>query len=286
MKRLGYRINKIKFILTLFFQNLSVKIFYRNNPNKKINKIITTNRSFLDSIEKFLPEGEYRKNNYGIQRRIYDQMDSKISDLPTYSDFIVFLITNVFSENNVNYLEIGVSVLKNFLQINTGIRDSNLIAYDINKINPTFKNLSSYSMNGNNLTYFQGSVLDKNDAEKFKQEFPDKFDFIFSDALHTPEAIRSEYELIIKDSLAENFIIYYDDLDFIGLEEEFSKIKADISTNYSQHINFYTFLIYGWIGENEKLHKNGIITNINIEEIMNNEDLKIYKFKKLSQTYL
>jgi len=286
LKRLEYRINKIKFILTLFFQNLLVRNFYRNNSNKKINKIIAINRSFLDSVEKFLSEEQYQRNNYGIQRRIYDQMDKKISSLPTYSDFIIFLITNVFSRKNVNYLEIGVSVLKNFLQINTGIKNSNLVAYDINDINPTFKDINSYSLNGNNLIYFQGSVLDKKDSEKFKQEFPDKFDFIFSDALHTPEAIRSEYELIIKDSLAEDFIIYYDDLDFIGLEEEFSKIKADISTNYNQQINFYTFLIYGWIGEKEKLHKNGIITNINIEEIMNNEDLKIYKFKKLNQTYL
>ena len=85
------------FILDLFFQNLSIKIFYRNNLNQKINNIIKTNRSFLNSIEQFLPEEEYQLNDYGIQKRIYNQMDKKISDLPTYSDFIVFLITNVFS---------------------------------------------------------------------------------------------------------------------------------------------------------------------------------------------
>jgi hypothetical protein len=274
----------MKFILDLFFQNLSIKIFYRNNLNQKINNIIKTNRSFLDSVEQFLPEEEYQLNDYGIQKRIYNQMDKNISDLPTYSDFIVFLITNVFSRKDINYLEIGVSVLKNFLQVNSGVQNVNLVAYDINNINPTFKNLSSYSVNGNKLRYFQGSVLSKNDAEKFKKDFPDKFDFIFSDALHTPEGIRSEYDLIIKDSLAKNFLIYYDDLDFVGLEEEFLRIKADISKARNQQINFYTFLIYGWIGNNEKLHKNGIITNINIESVMNNENLKIYKFKKMNQT--
>lgn len=222
----------------------------------------------------------YVLNDYGIQERIYNQLDNKISDLPTYSDFIVFLINNVFKKS-INYLEIGVSVLKNYLQINNGIQNSNLIAYDINEINPIFKQLDSFAVNNNKLNYFQGSVLKKEDANEFKSKFPDKFDFIFSDALHTPDAIRSEYELIIKNSIAGDFIIYYDDLDFVGLEEEFLKIKSDISVNLNQQIYFFTFLIYGWIGEYEKLHKNGIITNINIEKIMNNENLKIYQFKRL-----
>ena len=96
-------------------------------------------------------------------------------------------------------------------------------------------------------------------AEKFKQEFPDKFDFIFSDALHTPEAIRSEYELIIKDSLAENFIIYYDDLDFIGLEEEFSKIILPKRAIFlKRHYTLYFFL-----GFEENAVLQLILTNYN-----------------------
>lgn len=280
MEVLRYRINKIKFLLHLFLQNFFVKIFYKKYPNLALQKIIMQNRLFLNNIGTFLTEDEYILNDYGIQRRIFNKLDYKILDLPTYSDFIVFLINYVFKKR-INYLEIGVSVLKNFLQINNCIHDCNLVAFDINKINPTFKELDLFSSNNNTLNYFQGSVLNSRNAEEFISKFPDKFEFIFSDALHTPEAIRSEYELIIKKSIATDFIIYYDDLDFIGLEEEILKIKADISKDINQKIYFFTFQIYGWIGQYEKLHKNGIITNINIEKIMNNENLKIYKFKKL-----
>lgn len=280
MDRFKYRINKVKFLISLYLQIFLVKVFYKKNPNSKLEEIIAKNRIFLDSIDTFLAEDVYVLNDYGIQMRIYKQLDNEISNLPTYSDFIIFLINNVFNKS-INYLEIGVSVLKNYLQINNGIQNSNLIAYDINKINPKFKDLESFAVNKNKLSYFQGSVLNNKDAEKFKNKFPDKFDFIFSDALHTPDAIRSEYELIIKNSIAANFIIYYDDLDFVGLENEFLKIKSDISKSFNQQIYFYTFLIYGWIGQYEKLHKNGIITNINIEKIMKNEKLKIYQFKKL-----
>ena len=276
-----YRLNKLVFILTLFVQEKRVQRFYAKNKNEKLKYIITENRRFLDSIEVFLAEDDYIKNDYGIQKRIYDQIDKPISDYPTYSDFIVYLINNILKEK-INYLEIGVSVLKNFMQINSGISDANMVAYDINEINPNFNNLSSHAKNNNNLSYFKGSVLSQSDANKFGKAHPQKFNFIFSDALHTPEAIRSEYELIIKNSLDEEFILYYDDLDFEGLENEFNNIKSNISKLSNQKINFYTFSVFGWIGENEKLHKNGIITNIEIEELLSKDKLYIYKFKKIN----
>ncbi|MAU54849.1 MAG: hypothetical protein CMC29_03440 [Flavobacteriaceae bacterium] len=281
LEQTKYRLNKIKYLLTLNYQKFRVTIFYKFNSNKDFKKIINSNREFLKSVQNFLPEEVYLTNDYGIQRRIYDQIDKKISSHPTYSDFIVFLIIKIFKEN-INYLEIGVSVLKNFLQINYNILNSHLIAYDINEINPVFTNISAEAKNKNTLSYFTGSVLDINDSNEFKKKYKNKFDFIFSDALHTPEAIRSEYELIIKDSLADKFIIYYDDLDFEGLEFEFSNIKLDISNNKEQKIYFYTFSIFGWIGEHEKLHKNGMITNINIDKLMKLESLKIFKFKEMN----
>ena len=280
MERLNYRIKKLNFLLTIKFQSFSTKLFYRNNINSDFQNIINKNRGFLKSIDSFLPIEVYQNNDYGIQQRIYQKLDDEIVDLPTYSDLISFLIAKIYI-NEVNYLEIGVSVLKNFLQINNIVSNSNLIAYDINEVNPQFKDLDSFSKNGNHLKYFQGSVLDVEDANNFKNLYSQKFDFVFSDALHTPEAIRSEYELIIKDKLSENFIIYYDDLDFEGIEDEFRSIKLEISKEINTEVNFYTFFIYGWIGQHEKLHKNGIITNLDLEDILRKENIKIYKFMKM-----
>ncbi|OUX37868.1 MAG: hypothetical protein CBE33_02325 [Candidatus Pelagibacter sp. TMED273] len=280
MEKLKYRIKKIRFLTVISIEQIVLRIFYFFNNNDELRMIIQKNRDYLKTIDLFLPKEVYQKNDYGVQRRIYEKLENEIINIPTYSDFIVFLINKIFSDN-VNYLEIGVSVLKNYLQINNGIQNSNIVAFDINEINPNFKDLKYLEKNNNNLFYFQGSVLSNEDAEGFKLFFEENYDFIFSDALHEPHAVNSEYQLIIKNNLNEKFLIYYDDLDFEGLEDELKVIKKDIEKNIDKSINFYTFSVYGWIGQNEKIHKNGILTTFNLEKIMIENKLKIYNFKKV-----
>ena len=281
MEQFKYRYKKLIFVLVVKVQLLCLLAFYYFNRNEELFKIITKNRNFLKTINKFLPEVHYSQNDYGVQRRIYNDLEKEIVRVPTYSDFLIFLINKLFKKN-INYLEIGVSVLKNYLQINNGISDSNIVGFDINEINPNFKNLNEVQKNNNNLMYFKGSVLNKNDAKVFNEFFVEKFDLIFSDALHEPEAIRSEFELIIKDNLKEEFLIYYDDLDFDGIEEEIGKIRKDLENHIDQKINFYTLKIYGWIGQNEKLHKNGILTTYDLEDFLQLNNMKLYKFKTIN----
>jgi len=275
-----YRVNKLRFLIILKKQLVIQTFYYSIFKNDILVSIINENRKFLRTIDKFLNEDIYKNNDYGIQRRIYEKLESEISELPTYSDFLILIIRLHF-KNKINYLEIGVSVLKNFLQINNGVFNSNLIAYDINKINPNFKNLDSISKNGNSLRYFEGSVLDRIDALKFNSKFNYKYDLIFSDALHEPDAIRKEYELLIKDNLKEEFLIYYDDLDFQGVEKELINIHYDLEKHLNKKLNLYTLKIYGWIGQHEKLHKNGIITSIDFENFLKKNNLKFYGFKKI-----
>ena len=281
MERLKYRYKKLIFVFVVKVQLLYLLAFYYFNRNEKLFKIITKNRHYLKTINKFLPEVHYSQNDYGVQRRIYNDLEKEIVRLPTYSDFLIFLINELFKKN-INYLEIGVSVLKNYLQINNGISDSNIVGFDLNEINPNFKNLDKIQKNNNNLIYFKGSVLNKDDTKIFNEFFVEKFDLIFSDALHEPEAIRSEFELIIKNNLKEKFLIYYDDLDFDGIEDELEKIRKDLENHIDQKINFYTLKIYGWIGQNEKLHKNGILTTYDLEDFMQLNNMKLYKFKKIN----
>ena len=65
------------------------------------------------------------------------------------------------------------------------------------------------------------------------------------------------------------------------LEDELKVIKKDIEINTDKKINFYTFKVYGWIGQHEKIHKNGILTTFDLEKIMSENKLKIYSFKKV-----
>ena len=108
----------------------------------------------------------------------------------------------------------------------------------------------------------------------FKHHLNKKYDFVMSDAMHTKEGIISEYENIISGSLNSNFIIYYDDLDFPELLNAAKKIANDLSKNH-QNLSFFTFWISGWVGNHEKMHKNGIISNLPIKDILKKEKIKL-----------
>ena len=281
MEQLIYRFKKLIFIISRFYENTLVSIFYSLNKNKDLKKIIDINRQYLNEINNFLPEEVYKNNDYGIQRRIYKELDREIVKYPTYSDLMIYIMKLVYGSQNINYLEIGASVLKNYLQMNNAINNSHIHAYDINSINPKFSDLKSISRNNNKLTYFKGSVLSSDDSQKFKLEANKDFDFIFSDALHTPEGIRSEYKLIIKENLSEEFIVYYDDLDFPGIEDEVYSICEDLESGINKKVYFYSFSIYGWIGNHEKTHKNGILTSYNLEQLFKENKFKLLNFKVL-----
>ncbi len=280
MERFKYRYTKLLFLIVIKLQFIYLYVFYYLNKNTELLEIINKNRIYLKTINKFLSEDSYAQNDYGVQRRIYNNLEKEIVKIPTYSDLLIFFIKKLF-ENKVNYLEIGVSVLKNYLQINNGVSDSNIVGFDINDLNPNFINLNKIQKNNNNLIYFKGNVLNEEDAQKFNEIFKDKFDLVFSDALHEPEAIRSEYELIIKNNLKNKFLVYYDDLDFVGIEDELGKIRKDLENHLDKSINFYTLNIYGWIGQHEKLHKNGILTTFDLEEILKLNNIKLFNFKKI-----
>lgn len=283
MEQFKYRLNKLKTFLLLKSEYVYVRIFYFIHKNANLKNTINKNRNFLSKIDSFIDENSFKKNNYGLQNRIYKKLDFKIPKVVTYSDFIIFLINKLLNKK-IYYLEIGASVLKNFLQVNHGIKNSNIIAFDINEINPRFKNLNDQALNNNSLSYFKGSVLDKDDAKKFKEAFPNKFDFIFSDAIHIPSAVRSEYDLIIQNSLNKEFILYYDDLDFDGMESEFINIKENLEIFINKKLHIYTFYVYGWIGPYEKMHKNGIITTFNLIKFLKDKKIKLIGFKDLTNT--
>ena len=285
MQNIKYKINKILKKIILIF-NQSIRFFYKNS-NPEMVKIIKKNRDFLKENKSFLTKAQYEDNNYGIPGHIFSSLNKGIDNFPTYSDLFVFMEKTL--DSSVNYLEIGVSVLKNFLQLNESLTSANLTGYDINPISPNFKhnfkNMSNVSSNyytstsNNKLYYFQGSVLDEVDTEEFKNLSKTKFNFVFSDALHEPEAVFSEFNNLIKGELEENFILYYDDLDFDGLSEVTYKIFKELNKDY-ENLYFCTFYINGWIGQHEKLHKNGIISTIDFYSLFKKEGIKLPLLKR------
>ena len=98
-----------------------------------------------------------------------------------------------YFDQQISYLEIGASVLKNFIQIVDNTKNNKIFAFDINPINNKFNNLfqenSANYFSGiyetNFVAYFEGDLLSKTETEEFKTKSNTKFNFVFSDALHT-----------------------------------------------------------------------------------------------------
>jgi len=285
LKFISYHILKVTKKIRIIISNYHSK---SNIPKKNIEfkNIINKNRDTLKKYSVLIREDQFKKNNYGMSNEIFQKMNFTINESPTYTDLIIFL-SRFLEKVNINYLEIGVSVLKNYIQIINSLRNANIIAYDINPVNPNFdylynkeeKKMKMGTFEDNQIYYFEGSVTEENDFKLFKDHINKKFNIIFSDAMHTPEGIRSEFDNLIKDNLDDRFILYYDDLDFKGLEEEVSKIYKEI--NVSQKCNFYTFYINGWVGQYEIMHKNGVITNLDLSKIFKDERLNLRKFNKI-----
>ena len=269
----------------LFLSNL-YQIFFLFFNKSGLEEVVAKNRMSLNTVDSFidLETRSTSKDFYGLPLRALKHIDSMYNNYPTYSDLILYLL-NSFS-SPTKYVEIGVSVLKNLFLISSGKTGLKIFAYDINKINPVLEkyfifekskdNIKEYTHNNNKISYFQGDVFNNEDLQNFKSLI-NKVDFIYSDAHHSFEGLMSEYDNLIKDILNDEFIIYYDDLS-ADLLRAFMEISNKISVNYK--VQSFTFLINGWVGNHEKMHRNGVITSLNLVDKFKNDGVKLFLFKQ------
>ena len=132
-----------------------------------------------------------------------------------------------------------------FLQLNANLNSANLFAYDINPIVPTHKyifnkrapkNIQIYILDLTKTKmnwYIFKEVFKRKDTNNFNKYINNKkFNFIFSDALHEPDAVFQEYENLIANNLDDEFILYFDDLDFEGLDTTVQNIYHELKKEY------------------------------------------------------
>ena len=94
MERFKYRYKKLLFLIVIKLQFLYLYVFYYLNKNKELLEIINNNRIYLKTINKFLSEDSYAQNDYGVQRRIYNNLEKEIVKIPTYSALLIFFVKN------------------------------------------------------------------------------------------------------------------------------------------------------------------------------------------------
>lgn len=256
-------------------------------PKNKIEPIINFNRETLKKINNWIDDEVYEKSiyQYGLPRQVRHIIDREIDADITYTDTILFLSS--FLKKDINYLELGVSVGKNFFQVTNFLKNSNITGFDIEDINPTLERFFSkknriewetmkgsmkkknssintylYEPNNNKIWYLSGDVFDEKSWQRLSGN---KYNIIFSDAFHSPEALLIEYEMVKKYGLIdeEEFILIWDDLHG-EMEISFNKIWLDLQQKYNLKENDkLRICLNGWLGQNEFVHEIGIISKIN-----------------------
>lgn len=270
--------------LNQFFKR-DIRNVYTVDEPELLKSIKIQNRQTLLSVPKWLSEEQSNKSyfNYGVPDQIKNLIDLEIGDEITYTDLLLYYTRKLKS---INYLELGVSVGKNFLQLANQLDKATLTGFDIENINTpleerfkyldkieweTFQdslrkeksNLKRFKFNTNSINYMAGDIWDENSWSKLKGQ---KFNIIFSDALHDPKALLWEYEMIKKYSLLnDNFIYLWDDLNN-GLEKSFKTIAEDLKKEHKlSHDKISLIKINGWLGQNYPIkHDIGIVSNLTL----------------------
>lgn len=247
-------------------------------------KIVIKNRIIIKSLKNYINEDTVNKSSdrYGVWGNV-DRLNKYLGLRLTNIDLIQILSGELLKRKI--YVEIGVSVMKNFFLLANNLKDSKLYAFDINLIYKPIENRfrtiekgnpSLYNFKSNHITYYQGNVYEKNDLITFKNLFDEKINFIYSDADHREIGLLNEYLFFYKNLLDNEFLIYFDDVNsstIPAVRKIFSSLKEE------KNVFFYTFLINGWMGKNDNLHRNAIITNIDIPNILKKHRIKLKNFK-------
>lgn len=239
--------------------------------------IIKTNRRHLDSIDQWITEENYRnsRSGYGCPPALVDKLDLPINEEPTYTDILVDAALRM--GGSVDYLEIGVSVGKNFFVLANALRDSRLYGFDWEAINPTIEQrfqriggrdpVSTYGYGTNTISYVQADIF----ADEGWRALADRrFNIIFSDASHHARALLREHDRMRELDLIdpERFFMLWDDLDADPkgpVSRAFWTIAGELKERFGiGDANAFMLRVNGWLGQHEHRHTVGIVNNIGL----------------------
>src|ERR1700761_5752801 len=241
---------------------------------------IRINRESLTLVDNWIDDPAFAASffNYGVPDFIKAVINKPIGDATTYTDLMLLIAKKYFQK--VNYLEIGVSVGKNFFQLLRSLPNADLTGFDIEEINPVLErqlsfrektewptpaksikknssSLKTYAAGNKKIAYLSADVWDEASWERLQGN---KFNIVFSDALHTPKAILFEFKMLERYRLLDDkFVIVWDDL--VGkMQQSFFKIIRQYNQVYGIK-DIYLVPVNGWVGLHEGPHSVGIISN-------------------------
>lgn len=239
--------------------------------------IIEGNRRYLNSIPQWITEADYRasRSGYGCPERLLPLLSLPIDDALTYTDLLVDAATRM--GGSVKYLEIGVSVGKNFFVMSNALHDARLYGFDWERINPTLERqfekvaehspATRYRFGTNDITYVRGDVFHE---EGWCALAGHRFNIVFSDACHQQHALLHEFGMLQRLDLIDRAQLFmlWDDLDR-DPAGPVSQAFWEIARLLHEDIGVpdegaFMLQANGWLGQHEHTHTIGVINTIGL----------------------
>lgn len=238
---------------------------------------IRENRNYLRSMEAWITPEIYRnsRNHYGCPPRALSLLNAPIDEQPTYTDLLVHAARRLAAP--VRYLELGVSVGKNFFVMAQALSDAILIGFDWEQINPLLEqrldfvgasgSMRWYRCGSNEIGYLQGDIASPHDWSQLAGR---RFNLLFSDACHQPEMLKIEFAMLQHYDLLDpaGFVVVWDDLDRLEtgpVTQAYREIADALAQRY--HLPpaaIFRLQLNGWLGQHEHRHTVGIVNGIGL----------------------
>lgn len=252
---------------------------YFDGPS--LGRIHDENHRVISSVRSWVSDEtlDHSVFRYGIPDEIRRHIDLDTGSGISYTDALVHLARTL--EKPVRYLEIGVSVGKNFLPMTQQVRSGRLVAFDIEEMTPLLRErlapqsrvtwptqAGSLKINDSSLTecassgssasisYLCGDVFDEASWARLDGE---RFNMVFSDAFHSGEALMHEHEMLLKHGLLDDdeLVMAWDDLGgemTAAFDEICRRLRRVRRGARSDH---FIAPFKGWLGDNWGAHEVG-----------------------------
>jgi hypothetical protein len=216
-------------------------VYARNRETLRAVRTWISEETLERSLWRYgVPEEWANNTNSGyVDRTALEDIESEV----TSADLLAFLARRFLPK--LSYLEIGVSVGKTLLQMNNQVADAQIVGLDVEEINPILRDgfdtcdevwrdavahpvetlskgmVSKYATCHRLTSRATTNIFHYVSADQFRDETWSfsflkgrRFNLVFSDGVHTPEALRSELQFLIRHDLIDNdrFFMVWDDL--------------------------------------------------------------------------
>lgn len=278
IKRQGYEIHKPTDIETKFAKSYWSQ-WLSKRPADFI-EIYQQNRKFLSGVPSWIDKTALASSywRYGLPERwtssYADELDrTGLNDIEkeiTSADLLAFIST--FLTKRINYLEVGVSVGKNFMQLCHSFNAAEMTGLDVENINPILESfleekhtiltssiayeietlsgkkatkttsLTGYSYHDKNKIFYLSADQFRRDTwEHLKGK---RFNFVFSDGVHSPNALIAEMDYLMQFDLIDRdeFVMFWDDMWNSGMQNAFYESASRLCQMFGcseDHIALY-----------------------------------------------